>query len=158
MGLDLLVLFVGIGMTARLATKPVTLLADAVSTIRGQANLDEQVSQTGPRELRELAQAFNATINDLQQTMTEQIQAEAENARLQKEIRLTAELDRRLQTFVSLASHELRTPTTAITEFSDLLLIPDPPEKDRQDWITTIHRNSVLLESIVSDLLDVARI
>ena len=158
MGLDLVVLLVGIGMTARLATKPVAALADAVSAIRGHANLDERVSQTGPRELRELGQAFNATIDDLQQTMTDQVQTEAENARLQEEIRLNAELERRLHTFVSLASHELRTPTTAIMGFTELLLTPDAPEEEREEWIRTIHRSSVLLASIVSDLLDVTRI
>ena len=158
-GLDLLVLVAAISLTARLATKPVAALAGAVSTIRGDANLRERVPQTGPRELQELGQAFNATLGELQKTMNEQVQTEAENARLQEEIRLTAELEARLRTFVSLASHELRTPTTSIMGFAELLLTPGTEdEEDKQEWLAIIHRNSVLLAGIVSDLLDVTRI
>ncbi|MDA0264627.1 MAG: ATP-binding protein [Chloroflexi bacterium] len=157
-GLDLIVLLVGIGMTARLATKPVAALADAVRTARGQSGLGEPVEQTGPRELRELGQAFMETLNDLQNTMADRVQAEAENLRLNEQIKLNAELDRRFQTFMALASHELRTPTTTIMGFSELLLTRDVTEENRREWLTMVHRNSVQLAGIVNDLLNVTRI
>jgi len=81
-----------------------------------------------------------------------------ENTRLNQEILLGEELQRRRDTFVSLASHELRTPMTSIMGFSELLLSRDPSAEQRADWLGRINRESKRLTGIIDDLLDVSRI
>ena len=68
------------------------------------------------------------------------------------------ELERRRDSFVSVASHELRTPMTTILGYAELLLDRDPPKATRQEWIGSIHRDANRLAVIVNDLLDVSRI
>ena len=67
-------------------------------------------------------------------------------------------LERRRDAFVSIASHELRTPMTGIMGFAELLLNRDPPDEVRREWLGRIHRDSRRLAAIVDDLLDVSRI
>lgn len=61
-------------------------------------------------------------------------------------------------TFVSVASHELRTPMTSILGYADLLLRRDPPDATRQRWLKNIIDNSQRVSHIVDDLLNVSRI
>ena len=68
------------------------------------------------------------------------------------------ELEERRNAFVSIASHELRTPMTTIMGFSELLLKREAPEATRQDWLERIYQNSQILSAIVDDMLDVSRI
>lgn len=81
-----------------------------------------------------------------------------ENARLYEEITLKNELERRRDTFVSIASHELRTPITSIMGFSELLLTRDRPEPVRREWLESINEDSQRLTAIVDDLLNVSLI
>lgn len=61
--------------------------------------------------------------------------------------------------FVANVSHELKTPLTSINGYSETLLADDnlAPETRRQ-FLDAIHRNSVRLQRIVDDLLDLSRI
>jgi signal transduction histidine kinase len=60
--------------------------------------------------------------------------------------------------FVANASHELKTPLTAIRGYSETLLDPDlPPELVRR-FAATVHSNAHRLQQIVDDLLDLSRI
>jgi len=81
-----------------------------------------------------------------------------ENARLQEEITLGQELEQRRDAFVSIASHELRTPMTTILGFSELLLRRNPPEATRREWVERIYSHCARLAGIVDDLLNVSRI
>ncbi|MBI2935583.1 MAG: GAF domain-containing protein [Chloroflexi bacterium] len=67
-------------------------------------------------------------------------------------------LEHRRDAFVSVASHELRTPMTTIMGFAQLLLDRDPPETIRRQWLERILKNSQRLTAIVDDLLNVSRI
>ena len=62
--------------------------------------------------------------------------------------------------FISAASHELRTPLASIVGFSDLML--KNPEQfdqdDRAEMLGAINRQARVLESVVSQLLDISRI
>ncbi|MBI4339148.1 MAG: GAF domain-containing protein [Chloroflexi bacterium] len=77
---------------------------------------------------------------------------------LLRDITKERDLEERRDSFVSIASHELRTPMTTILGFSELLLQRDPPRETRQEWLGNIHRSSKRLIRIVEDLLDVSRI
>lgn len=60
--------------------------------------------------------------------------------------------------FLATAAHELRTPLTTILGFSELLSIGKIAEKDRNDLLSSIHRHSLHLKSLINDLLDLAKI
>ena len=60
--------------------------------------------------------------------------------------------------FVANASHELKTPLTAVRGFSETLLEDDPPEELRQNFLDLIWRNTVRLQQLVEDLLDLSRL
>ena len=81
-----------------------------------------------------------------------------ENSRLNEELTLKEKLEQRQSTFISLASHELRTPMTSIMGFSELLLCWEQPEPIKRRWLDRIYQGSKRLASIVDELLSVSRI
>ncbi len=60
--------------------------------------------------------------------------------------------------FVANASHELKTPLTAIRGFSETLLDPELPTELRQQFTKIVQANTQRLQRIVDDLLDLSRI
>jgi signal transduction histidine kinase len=68
------------------------------------------------------------------------------------------DLRRRSDAFVSMASHELRTPMTSVLGFTELLLKRDPDPDTRREWLTAIHADSLHMATLVDEMLDVARI
>ena len=60
--------------------------------------------------------------------------------------------------FVANASHELKTPLTTVRGFSETLLEDDPPEELRRNFLDLIWRNTVRLQQLVDDLLDLSRL
>ena len=69
-----------------------------------------------------------------------------------------AEVDRLKSEFLSTAAHELRTPMTSVFGFSELLMTQTLDAATQRELIDTIHRNAVLITSIINELLDLARI
>ena len=60
--------------------------------------------------------------------------------------------------FVANASHELKTPLTAIRGFSETLLDPGLPPELRARFAATVKDNADRLQRIIDDLLDLSRI
>ena len=60
--------------------------------------------------------------------------------------------------FVANASHELKTPLTAIQGYAETLTESDTPEPLRLQFAETIRANAIRLRRIVDDLLDLSRI
>lgn len=60
--------------------------------------------------------------------------------------------------FVANASHELKTPLTAMRGFSETLLEGDVPEALRIQFLSSIRSNTVRMQNLVDDLLDLSRI
>ena len=78
---------------------------------------------------------------------------------LARDVTQERELQDRRDAFVSIASHELRTPMTSIMGFSELMLNnASAPDASRRDWLERIHQNSQVLAAIVEDMLNVSRI
>jgi signal transduction histidine kinase/GAF domain-containing protein len=68
------------------------------------------------------------------------------------------DLDRRRDTFVSVASHELRTPMTAIIGFTDMLMDEIDENQVHHRWLRYIADETMRLTRILDDMLDVSRI
>jgi two-component system phosphate regulon sensor histidine kinase PhoR len=60
--------------------------------------------------------------------------------------------------FVANASHELKTPLTSIRGYVETLLDDDPPEKLKWEFLTSIRKNTLRLEHLVEDLLDLSKL
>lgn len=60
--------------------------------------------------------------------------------------------------FVANASHELKTPLTTIRGFAETLLDDDPPDTLRRDFLASIRNNTLRLQRMVEDLLDLSRL
>lgn len=60
--------------------------------------------------------------------------------------------------FVANASHELKTPITALRGFAETLLEDDLPEDLRREWLASIRANALRLQRLVEDLLDLSRL
>lgn len=78
---------------------------------------------------------------------------------LLRDVTCEREIDGMKTEFVSVVSHELRSPMTSIYGFAELLLLRSQQlEPDHRDWLTMIHRECKRLSDIVEDLLNVSRI
>ncbi|MBN1484078.1 MAG: PAS domain-containing protein [Chloroflexia bacterium] len=62
--------------------------------------------------------------------------------------------------FVSVASHDLRVPMTAIRGYTELLLqgVAGPVNEEQAEFLRTIRANIVRMAALVSDLADISRI
>lgn len=75
-----------------------------------------------------------------------------------RDVTRETELDRMKSEFLSTAAHELRTPMASIMGFSELLMIRKYDEARTHDLLATINRQAQRLTTLLSDLLDLARI
>lgn len=60
--------------------------------------------------------------------------------------------------FVANASHELKTPLTAMRGFAETLLEGEPPPGIREEFLESIRDNTLRLQHLVDDLLDLSRL
>jgi len=100
---------------------------------------------------RELENEVERTTEDLKKSNTE---LESANTRLK-------ELDRLKSEFVSIASHELKTPLTSIKLSMDIMRSLSGSEKDirtRDELFGIVDRNIERQSRLVNDLLDISRI
>jgi PAS domain S-box-containing protein len=80
--------------------------------------------------------------------------------RLEALNRLIQEVNRRKSEFVTLVSHELKTPLTSMTGYIELLLEEQggPLAQRQREWLGIIGDNADRLIMLIDDLLDIARI
>ena len=118
---------------ARSALSPITSVRDAAAGIGGR-NLNLRVPEQGTRdEVDDLAKTLNA--------MLERLESSFETQR-----RFTAD-----------ASHELRTPVTAIAGHASYLMRRTNPTEAQKESLEAITNLSVRLGRLIGDLLDLAR-
>jgi signal transduction histidine kinase len=89
-----------------------------------------------------------------------QARREAENAQrlLSDQNRELRELDRLKDEFVSLVSHDLRTPLTSIVGYVDLILDEPSVSDEHREYLAIVARNTKRLHRLVDDLLFAARL
>ena len=80
--------------------------------------------------------------------------------RLEALNRLIQEVNRRKSEFVTLVSHELKTPLTSMTGYVELLLEGQGGQlvQTQREWLGIIGDNADRLIALIDDLLDMARI
>lgn len=127
---------------------PIDMLADGARAFAA-GFLHRRVPLKRNDELGDLADALNSMAAALERRLEE----EEAHARALEELN-------RLQTeFVATASHELRTPVTAIRTYAEALMRPDIlDEQSRVECVDGIDRASGRLARLVRALLDVSRI
>lgn len=59
---------------------------------------------------------------------------------------------------VSVVSHELRTPLTTLRGFTELLLTQPYPGEEQKELLTIVHNESLRLNNLINDFLDVQRL
>ncbi len=118
---------------AKSALSPITSVRDAAAAIGGR-NLNLRVPEQGTRdEVDDLAKTLNA--------MLERLESSFETQR-----RFTAD-----------ASHELRTPVTAIAGHASYLIRRTNPNETQKESLEAITNLSTRLGRLIGDLLDLAR-
>ncbi|CAN0460867.1 unnamed protein product, partial [Phaeothamnion confervicola] len=119
-------------LTSRI-TRPLTAMQAATHSVAG-GDLRTELGPTGTQELDELASDFNLMVRRL------------------------AEREDETREFLMRVTHDLRTPLTAIRGHAAALSDGVVPEGDVPRSLAAIEGEAARLESLVADLLDLARL
>ncbi|NLP18547.1 MAG: cell wall metabolism sensor histidine kinase WalK [Firmicutes bacterium] len=105
--------------------------------VKGNFKSRIKVNTTG--ELQELAATFNQAVDEVERTVAEQKRLQALR-----------------QNLVANVSHEFRAPLTSIQGFADAMLEGFVTEEERERYLQVIIDNTLHLNRLVNDLLDLS--
>lgn len=116
-------------------TKPISILVDGAKAI-GKGDLDHRIQVGRSDEIGELAGEFNKMAEKLH------------------------EVDRLKEEFMANITHELRSPTTSIVGFSDMLLSGAAGQLSpkQEEWAETIKKSAQRLGGMINNILDIAKL
>lgn len=131
---SVLVVFASIALARRIVQPILDIDEVAEQTSRG--TLEKRVKNISDDEIGNLADTFNDMLDNLEV------------------------LDKAKNDFISLASHQLRTPLTATKWVSEELLLPSAPlsGKRKEHYLRQIHASNERMIRLVNELLDASRI
>jgi two-component system sensor histidine kinase MprB len=122
------------GVVSRAALAPVRRFTERTETVAGERDLSARLPAGGEDELGRLARTFNATLNELERSVSSQRQLVAD------------------------ASHELRTPLASLrTNFEVLGGRKELSERDRRELIDEVREEIDELTRLVADVVELAR-
>ncbi len=128
----------GYWLTER-ALRPVGRIAALAERISGE-NLAERLPVSGRDEFAQLASTINLSLD-----------------RLEVAFRALSEAMERQKRFTADASHELKTPLTAIKAQTSLALSTDRGAADYRDALAAVDRSADRMSNLIDDLLFLAR-
>ncbi len=132
-----LMLIVGVILTRR-ALRPISHIANAAEQIE-ITNLSDRLPVLGKDEFAQLSSTFNGLLDRLQHAFEDKDQAFAQ-----------------LRRFTGDASHELKTPLTAIQLRTGMALMKDVTPAKYKEHLQAIDRAAGQMNSVVQDLLFLA--
>lgn len=160
----LLTLAASVGLQ-KIVSDPIAALAAATARVAGLRDFGFRVTVTGSRELRELGDAFNQMLADLQlspeQIRTYQAgledQVTARTAELAHALEVAQRAARAKAEFLANMSHEIRTPMNGIVGMLDLLQDVNLPSNSTA--VLKIARQSAdAMLLVINDILDFSKI
>jgi len=125
---------------------PISRLAASVTRIGASGEVSNRVPVVGGVELASLAASVNGMLASLERSVEAQQEAK----------RRLEEASRAKDEFLSMATHELKTPVAAIKIYCDLAALK--PESVTPQFMETLRGQAEQLSTLVSDLLDVSRL
>ncbi len=126
-------------LLVRQSLRPLSELEQTAATIAA-GDRSARVKSSGSRDVRELGDTFNTMVDKLAKAIDSETKAAATTRR-----------------FVDDAAHELRTPTTAIVAYSQLLQSKERSEEEFSRICNGIRGESDRLRQLVDELLTLAR-
>jgi signal transduction histidine kinase len=116
---------------------------EAAARALGEGRSDVRASEAGGDEVSALSREFNRMADDLQQRAAALSASDAARRQLLADV-----------------SHELMTPLTAIRGYTETLSMPglQLDDETRRRYLEVVNQETYKLESIIGDLLDVARL
>ncbi|MGI0019262.1 MAG: sensor histidine kinase [Nitrososphaera sp.] len=146
------------GFVAYSLTKRVTQLARTANSI-AQGRLEQQITTTGSDEIAALASNFEHMRKSLVQAQGDlkdkNLKLEDLNVILEKANAELKKLDKMKDEFISVASHELRSPIHPILGYASMARDGMIPSKEALD---VIYGQATRLKQLANDILDVSRI
>jgi len=148
-------------LMSRNITKPLKELSRAASAI-AEGDYSSPVEIDSDDELGKLAGSFNIMAARVQATQRE-LEKKVEERSRQLQTAITdindqKESDRKKDEFISIASHELKTPLTTVKAFFQLAGREIHPQLKSFNIIGNASRQLNRMERLIEDLLDVSRI
>jgi signal transduction histidine kinase len=111
-----------------------------------------QAAARGRDRAERRATEMTADLRDAQAALQVAFDQEREVARHLREA------DELKTAFLNTVSHELQTPLTAISGFTELLLTQPLPEEQREDYLRRVRRNAQVLSTLIAEVLAFARL
>ncbi len=146
--LSAVVVLFAVFATTRMVLRPVRLLARGAEAL-GRGDFSYRVAYEGESELGALAKRFNAMAETIAST---QSALALRNERLEEAYKLQSE-------FLSIVSHELRSPLHSIVGYTELLLDDEPGLLDQSKKnVRAIAVGAGRLLALINDILDFSRL
>jgi len=154
--ISIIVIIVGLFISTSISKRILKLKYAANEISKGNFDVDIREISARNDEIAELSSQFNIMkqyivstnthLNRLVKERTRELEIANEQLKMQ---------DKMQREFINIASHEMKTPIQAILSYSQLL--QRYPERQKE-FTQAINRNSLRLQRLSNDILDVAKI
>ena len=148
-------------LMSRNITRPLHQLSLAAAAI-ADGDYSSPVEVDRNDELGKLAASFNimaARVHAAQQELEQKVEERTKELQTAiTDINDQKESERKKDEFISIASHELKTPLTTLKAFFQLAGREMPPQLKSHSFISNASRQLTRMERLIADLLDVSKI
>lgn len=150
----LFVAIIGSILFTNAVTRPLIHLKK-LSVAMAHLDFSHKWTDTRNDEIGELGQSLNNLSDQLDTALTELKQA---NSELEVQLKKANEVEKMRKEFISAVSHELKTPLALIQGYAEGLDSLDVDETTRQHYCKVIHSETMKMDHLVKDLLNLSRL